>query len=94
MSAFLEIALKIEPRDRASAAAVYDKYKQPFLTGIEGAVSKQLLVRDEDVQVLHGFEDVPSAQAYLKSGLFEKDVVRELSPLLAAPPEIRIYQVA
>ena len=37
---------------------------------------------------------MPSAQAYLKSGLFEKDVVRELSPLLAAPPEIRIYQVA
>lgn len=46
-----------------------------------GVKLKDLLVRDEDVQVLHGFECVDSANAYLISKLFENDVVRELAPL-------------
>ncbi len=46
-----------------------------------GVKLKDLLVRDEDVQVLHGFECVDSANAYLTSKLFENDVVRELAPL-------------
>ena len=54
--AFLEITLSIDPPDRANAGAVYSKYKQPFLTTIPGATSKVLLIRDEDVQVLHGFD--------------------------------------
>ncbi len=56
MSAFLQISLKIKNENRAAAAAaVYGKYKQPFLDKIAGAKSKELLIRDEDVQVLHGF---------------------------------------
>lgn len=55
---------------------------------------KDLLVIDEDVQVLHGFECVDSANAYLTSKLFENDVVRELSPLFESAPDIRIYTVA
>ena len=31
-SAYLEITLKIDVKDRPTAAAVYTKYKQPFLT--------------------------------------------------------------
>ena len=54
--AYLEITLLIDPQDRAAAAAVYSKYKAPFLNDIAGAKSKDLLVRDEDVQVLHGFD--------------------------------------
>ena len=91
--AFLEITLNIKPENRATAAGVYTKYKETFLNEIMGAKSKDLLVRDEDVQVLHGFECVDSANAYLKSELFEKDVVRELSPLLESNPEIRVYLV-
>lgn len=90
-SAYLEITLKIETRDRAAAASVYTKYKQPFLSTIAGANSKQLLVRDEDVQVLHGFKTMQDAQAYLKSDLFNQDVVSALKPLLKADPEVRIY---
>ncbi len=56
-----------------------------------GATSRQLLVRDEDVQVLHGFRSTSEAQAYLKSNLFNEDVVTALKPLLKANPEIRIY---
>lgn len=91
--AFLEITLKVNDADRASAAGVYLKYKQPFLTKIKGSVSKELLIRTDDVQVLHGFETVADAEAYLKSDLFNNDVVTALKPYLQAGPEIRIYSV-
>ncbi|MGC8501335.1 MAG: hypothetical protein ACP5OS_09255 [Leptospirillia bacterium] len=91
--AYLEITLVINDSDRPSAAKVYEKYKQPFLSGVAGATSKELLVRTEDVQVLHGFNSVENAQAYLKNPLFTKDVVSALSPLLKKDPEVRIYQV-
>ncbi|MEV8171592.1 hypothetical protein [Microbacterium sp. NPDC077486] len=89
--AYLEITLQIDDSNRAAAAAVYSQYKQPFLTTVPGATSKDLLVRDEDVQVLHGFDTVAHAEDYLSSDLFTSDVVGGLSPLLTAQPEIRIY---
>jgi len=52
---YLEI-VKVRRDRRAAAAEVYQRYKAPFLTGIPGAQSKELLVRDDDVQVLHGFD--------------------------------------
>ena len=61
---------------------------------IKGATSKALLVRDADVQVLHGFDSLENAQAYLKSQLFNEDVVTKLKPLLDAEPEVRFYTVA
>jgi hypothetical protein len=90
-TAILEITMKIDAGDRPAAAGIYKKYKEPFLTKVPGAVSKQLLVRDEDVQVLHGFKSVQDAQAYTKSALFNQDVVVGLKPLLKANPEVRIY---
>ncbi|MFP4847026.1 hypothetical protein [Winogradskyella sp. PE311] len=91
--AYLEITLDIKDENRGSAAGVYIKYKQPFLKQINGATSKELLIRTEDVQVLHGFESEEEAKAYLTTKLFENDVVRELKPFLASDPEIRIYSV-
>ncbi|GAB3628122.1 hypothetical protein PTE30175_02498 [Pandoraea terrae] len=88
---FLEITLRIPHANRGAAAAVYQRYKGPFLETIAGARSKQLLVREEDVQVLHGFETAQQAGAYLTSDLFTKDVVGELGPLLAGEPDVRIY---
>jgi hypothetical protein len=92
--AYLEITLKVTGADRPKAGAVYVKYKTPFLTTVPGAQSKDLLLRDEDVQVLHGFDSRASAEGYLKSKLFGKDVVAELKPYLAADPDIRIYESA
>ena len=89
--AYLEITLKVDPQDRAAAGAVYAKFKQPFLTKGPGAKSKELLIRDDDVQVLHGFATRKQAEAYLSSDLFTKDVVVGLKPLLKADPEVRIY---
>lgn len=92
--AYLEITLQIDGADRPAAAGVYQQYKQPFLDTIPGAASKELLIRDEDVQVLHGFATIEQAWAYLSSDLFTKDVVTGLAPLLKAEPEVRIYTVA
>jgi len=92
--AYLEITLKVNDDDRASAANVYQQYKQPFLDTISGATSKELLIRDEDVQVLHGFDTAANAQAYLSTELFTQDVVGGLSLLLQADPEIRVYETA
>jgi len=91
---YLQITLKIAETNRAAAANIYQKYKAPFLDGVAGAQSKQLLVRDEDVQVLHGFDTLENASAYLQSSLFSADVVGGLQPLLDAAPDVRIYQVA
>jgi len=92
--AVLEITLMIADENRAAAAGVYTKYRQPFLDQAPGAKSKQLLVRGEDVQVLHGFASVADAEAYLSSRLFASDVVGELSPLLLGSPDVRIYEEA
>lgn len=50
--------------------------------------------RSRYVQVLHGFDTVEQAKAYLKTGLFTSDVVAALEPLLDAAPDVRIYQAA
>jgi len=92
--AYLEITMFVSNTNRPAAAGVYNKYKQPFLDTVKGATSKELLIRDEDVQVLHGFESVEDANAYLKTDLFNNDVVKELSPLFDKAPEIKIYAIA
>jgi hypothetical protein len=45
--AFLEITMKIAPENRSLAGEVYSKDRQPFLSGIPGAKSKDLLLRAE-----------------------------------------------
>ncbi|MGC4233662.1 MAG: hypothetical protein QM594_11845 [Niabella sp.] len=92
--AYLEITLKINEADRANAAGVYSKYKSPFLETIKGALSKELLVHTEDIQVLHSFDSTQSAQEYLLSDLFNQDVVEALKPYLKGQPDIKIYNVA
>lgn len=91
---YLQITLNIAAANRPAAAGVYQKYKAPFLNTVTGAKSKELLVRDEDVQVLHGFDTKESANAYLQGELFTADVVAGLKPLLDAAPDVRIYEVA
>lgn len=91
--AYLEITLKVDSQDRAAAGAIYTKFKKPFLSTIPGAESKELLIRDDDVQVLHGFATRKQAEAYLNSALFTQDVVASLKPLLKAAPDVRVYTV-
>ena len=94
VNAYLEITMKIKDSNRPAAAKVYMDYRTPFLNTITGALTKSLLVRDADVQVLHGFGSVEHAQAYLNSDMFNNDVAIGLQPLWSADPEVKIYTVA
>ena len=94
VKAYLEITMKIDGKNRPAAAKVYTDYRKPFLDTIEGALTKDLLIRDDDVQVLHGFDSAAHAAAYLKSRLFTDDVFTGLQPLWSADPDVRIYTVA
>lgn len=94
VNAYLEITMKINDSNRPVAAKVYTNYRGPFLETIEGALTKDLLIRDEDVQVLHGFDSVEHAKAYLTSTMFQNDVFVGLKPLWSADPEVKIYNVA
>lgn len=94
VKAYLEITLKVAEENRPAAAMVYTDYRAPFLNEIEGALTKELLVREDDVQVLHSFDSAAHAEAYLSSKMFNDDVVVGLKPHLAAAPEVRIYTVA
>ena len=92
--AYLETTMVIDNNNRPAAAGVYTKYRAPFLKEIKGAVSKELLIRDEDVQVLHGFDSTEAAAAYLKTDMFNNDVFVGLKPLWSADPDVKIYSVA
>ena len=94
VKAYLEITMKIDNANRPAAAQVYTDYRGPFLEKIEGALTKELLIRDEDVQVLHGFDSAEHAQAYLSSAMFQNDVFVSLKPLWSADPDVKIYTVA
>lgn len=93
VKAYLEITMKIELARRPAGVEVFTKYREPFLKTIEGALTKDLLIRDEDVQVLHGFASVDAARAYLESPLFHDDVFTGLKDLWTENPDVRIYSV-
>lgn len=94
VKAYLEITMVISNANRPAAAKVYTDYRQPFLDQIQGALTKELLLRDEDVQVLHGFDNVENAKAYLDSEMFKNDVFVGLKPLWSTDPDVKIYGVA
>ena len=94
VKAYLEITMKIDEKNRPTAAKVYTDYRGPFLEQIKGALTKDLLVRGEDVQVLHGFDSEEHAAAYLEIEMFTNDVFVGLKPLWSADPDVRIYTVA
>ena len=93
MTAYLQMTLAVPEEKRSAAAAVYVRYRRRFLDEVKGAVSKELLVRDEDVQVLHRFVTDQDAWAYLSSGLLLQEIMPELTPLTEGEAEIRIYTV-
>ena len=80
VKAYLEITMTVNPDKRAAAAKVYNDYRQPFLDTIKGALTKELLGRDKDVQVIHCFDSMEHAKAYLETDLFKNDVFKGLKP--------------
>lgn len=94
VNAYLEITMKIDNNNRKAAAKIYTDYRKPFLETIDGSLTKDLLIREEDVQVLHGFDSIEHASAYLSSEMFKNDVFVGLQPLWSADPEVKIYSIA
>lgn len=93
VKAYLQVIMTIDPENRGAAAEVYNTYRQPFLDEVAGALTKECLIRDEDVQVIHGFDSLEHAKAYLKTPLFTEKVAPGLAPTWAAEPDIRFYEV-
>jgi len=61
-----------------AAGSIYAKYKAPFCRRSRRNI-QAIVVRDEDVQVLHWLPGTSEAQAYLKSNLSSnEDVVNGL----------------
>ena len=81
VKAYLQVIMTIDPENRAAAAKVYNDYRQPFLDTVEGALTKECLIRDEH------------AKAYLDTELFTTKVFPGLKPTWAADPDIRFYEV-
>ncbi len=94
VNAYLQITMKIKNENRNAAAKVYNDYRKPFLDTVNGALTKELLIRDEDVLVLHGFDSAENAAAYLSSEMFKNDVFVGLQPLWDEAPQVSIYTVA
>lgn len=88
---YVEVTLKVGAPNRSAAEVVYNKHKGPFLSRVPGARSKQLFMRDEDVKILYGFASAAQAKAYLESGPFAPGTVSDLTPLIEAAPDIRVY---
>lgn len=93
VKAYLQVIMTIDPENRPAAAKVYNDYRQPFLDTVEGALTKECLIRDEDVQVIHGFDSLEHAKAYPDTELFTTKVAPGLQPTWAANPDIRFYEV-
>ena len=93
VKAYLQVIMTIDPENRPAAAKVYNDYRQPFLDTVEGALTKECLIRNEDVQVIHGFDSLEHAKAYLDTELFTTKVAPGLQPTWAADPDIRFYEV-
>jgi hypothetical protein len=55
---------------------------------------EELLIRNEDVQVVCGFDTVENGKGFLSSRLFNSDVVVALKPHLEGNPDVRIYETA
>jgi hypothetical protein len=68
---YLEITMKVSATDRPKAGEVYSRYKPQFLATVRGARSKDLLLREEDVQVLHAFDLRPYLQASPEIRIYE-----------------------
>ncbi len=55
-------------------------------------LTKDLLIRDKDVQVIHGFDSKKHVPAYLESNLFNKNnIVTGPKLLREEKPEIHMY---
>lgn len=91
--AYLQITLKINTADKGAVSGVYNKFRTLFLEQIQGAISIELLIGDEYIQLLHSFDTAEEAQDFLSTELYNNDVLVAVKPFIVNTPEVRIYVV-
>ncbi len=93
--AYLQITLDISEKNRAAAAAVYQKYKAPFLSQRSTALfQKNCWYVPKMCRFCIVSTRLNRLKPYLGSQLFTADVVEALKPYLNRAPDVRIYDVA
>ncbi|MFA5515544.1 MAG: hypothetical protein WDA20_04590 [Desulfuromonadales bacterium] len=91
--AYLQISLPVPPERRDEAITkVFLPSRQRFDELAEGAVSIDLLVRNEDLQVLAGFDTLEHARAFEKSPA-GRDLTGQLTKLAEKEPTVALYNV-
>lgn len=91
--AYLQITLLIPPERREEAISkVYLPNRLRILDRIEGAVSMDWLARQEDVQVLLGFDTLERAQGYQESPS-GRELTDALGAYAAKAPQPVLYTV-
>jgi hypothetical protein len=90
---FVQVTLAIpESRREEAITRIFLPARQRFLDRSPGAVSMDLLVREEDVQLLHGFDTFENSRVYLDSGFF-RDLIGQLGETAEKEPVTALYNV-
>lgn len=92
--AYLSVNMKIDSGKLPEVTRVYTSYWEQFLKTIHGARTKDLVIRNEDVQILHSFNSVEDAVGFLSSEMFQKAVFIDLQPYWNDELNVRIYTAA
>ena len=93
-TAYLQIVLKANSSSRGELTNTYNKLRDLFPEQIKGAKTQELLLSDEEVQLLYGFDTFEDAEAFLSTELYNNIILPALKPLISNNPEIKIYNVA
>ena len=92
--AYLSVNMKIDSSRLPEVTKVYTNYWEKFLRTIHGARTKDLVIRNEDVQILHSFNSVEDAVGFLSSEMFQRAVFIDLQPYWNDELNVRIYTAA
>lgn len=92
-NAYVVMTVDVPVEKRSEATRVYYMNKAFFLSGVEGAVCKELLLRDKDIKIVAGFSSMDNANAYLKNDMFTKDLFTGMKKFATTDPDVQVYKV-
>ncbi|PUV23897.1 MULTISPECIES: hypothetical protein [Sphingobacterium] len=91
--AYLQVTLKINNSDKGAVSGIFDKFRDSFIDQIKGATSIELLIGDGYIQLLHVFDTVEDAHAFLSTELYNNNILFALKSLMVDTPQVSIYAV-
>lgn len=91
--AYVVMTVDIPTEKRNDATRAYYMSKTTFYNEVDGAISKELLLRDKDMKIVAGFSSLDKANAYLKNELFTKDLFTGMKKYSTSEPDVEVYSV-